>query len=61
VPSGQVVGAPPPRHSTLHCETFVHATWQVLVHSASHDETLLQRIVLPAPARTPQLETLSQS
>jgi hypothetical protein len=39
---------------------LVHATWHVPVQSASQVETLVQRMVLPEPACTPQVEALSQ-
>jgi hypothetical protein len=55
------MGAPPPRQSTLHADTLVQVTWQLPAHSASHVETLLHTIVLPGPAWTPQVATLSQS
>jgi hypothetical protein len=61
VPSAQVAGASPPRHRTLHCETSVHTTWQVPVHSASQVDTLVHRIVLAGPASAPHVETFAHA
>jgi hypothetical protein len=43
----------------VHEETSVQVTWQVPVQSASQLDTLVQRMVLPAPARTPHVEVFS--
>jgi hypothetical protein len=40
-------------------ETSVQVTWQVPVQSASQLDTLVQWMVLPAPARTPHVEVFS--
>ena len=44
----------------MHWETLEHATWHVPVQSASQLETLVQWMVLPSPAWTPQVDAFSQ-
>jgi hypothetical protein len=48
----------PLAHVTLHAETELHVTLQVPVHWTSHAAMLVQVIVLPGPASTPQVEAL---
>lgn len=52
-------GDAPPGHVTSHGLRSLHDTWHEPRHSTTQLETLLQVIMLPAPARTPQRSTFS--
>jgi hypothetical protein len=53
------MGDPPPRHVSSQGLVSLHDSRHAPVHSTTQVVTLLQVIVLPGPARTPQRSTLS--
>jgi hypothetical protein len=53
------MGDPPPRQVSSQGLVSLHESRHAPVHSTTQVVTLLQVIVLPGPARTPQRSTLS--
>ena len=61
VPFVQVAGAEPSAHDTVQLWTSLQETRHGPRHSTAQVVTLVQAMVLPGPARTPQRSTLRQS